>query len=395
MSAPAGHDAAERMLSQKSPQSKSLEAWLARTFEIGTGARLIPMEGLRGLAVLLVFIHHYTTQALLLFALEGWPRQLTVAAQHHGNEGVELFFILSGFLIYGMLITKRPKFLRFMARRVVRIYPAFLVAFALAVVLDFAKSSDAVIPREALAGSFTVLINALLIPGVFPLQPILVVAWTLSFEMFFYLTCAAVILGLRLYLWPRRSRVAAICIAAMLLFAARAYQLIDIPIRMLPFFAGMILFEAHDAKTHAVPPVLAILVALGAIMAGQIDSLVDSLGPVPREILLTLPYAALCLICFQGDNFVARMFSWTPLRWLGNMSYSYYLMHGFAVTAITMAIAKILGPSIPGAGFWPLMAASFVLSLIPSVALFVCVERPISLRPHRAPRTLRQVGIPI
>lgn len=64
-------------------------------------ARLLSMEGLRGLAVLLVFLQHYAYQMQSLSHLDGISRVVIAALRSYGNLGVELFFVLSGYLIYG------------------------------------------------------------------------------------------------------------------------------------------------------------------------------------------------------------------------------------------------------------------------------------------------------
>ena len=61
--------------------------------------RLLPMEGLRGLAVLLVFMQHYFTLTVTLLADPGVLAMIGLKLAGYGNLGVELFFVLSGYLI--------------------------------------------------------------------------------------------------------------------------------------------------------------------------------------------------------------------------------------------------------------------------------------------------------
>src|SRR4249919_1955085 len=102
----------------------SIGPWFHRTFELQDRrhSRLLPMEGLRGFAVTLVFLHHYTVQAQLIGLSPGPTSVVATALRSYGNLGVELFFVLSGYLIYGTLVRRPPSFAGFMARRFQRIY---------------------------------------------------------------------------------------------------------------------------------------------------------------------------------------------------------------------------------------------------------------------------------
>ena len=96
-------------------------------------------------------------------------------------------------------------------------------------------------------------------------------------------------------------------------------------------------------------------------------------------------FSAVCLTCFRDSaSRLARVFAWTPLRWLGNMSYSYYLLHGLTLKAAFLALARVAPPAEYGAWvFWPLLPAMFALTLVPTALLFLAVERPFSLAARR------------
>ncbi|WP_280154891.1 acyltransferase [Piscinibacter sp. XHJ-5] len=135
-----------------------------------------------------------------------------------GNSGVDLFFVLSGYLIYGTLMRRPQSFGAFMIRRVRRIYPAFLVVFVTYMALAFAiPSLGAKLPATGLPSYF--LANLLLLPGLFPIEPLITVAWSLSYEMFFYLLLPVVIALARLRQWAPVHRIAALVMIAGVLFA--------------------------------------------------------------------------------------------------------------------------------------------------------------------------------
>ena len=95
---------------------------------------IIPaLDGLRGIAILLVLIHHLT-----IYRPEGGLDSWIAAVPLFGWCGVNLFFVLSGFLITGILLDTRdsPVFYRsFFARRVLRIFPLYYGVLFLGFVL--------------------------------------------------------------------------------------------------------------------------------------------------------------------------------------------------------------------------------------------------------------------
>ena len=138
------------------------------------------MEGLRGLAVVLVFAVHFCTLVRPWAADPGLVSVLDVL-ERLGHSGVDLFFVLSGYLIYGALIARPRPFGPFMRRRVQRIYPTFLAVFALYLVLSLLDPSHSKLPAPGASLVLFLLSNLLLLPGIFPLQPLIAVAWSLSY----------------------------------------------------------------------------------------------------------------------------------------------------------------------------------------------------------------------
>src|SRR5215472_13986750 len=67
----------------------------------GKTGRILAMEGIRGYAVLLVFMVHQHTLFSRYLAPQSSIARLSQFSHHIGNSGVDLFFVLSGFLIYG------------------------------------------------------------------------------------------------------------------------------------------------------------------------------------------------------------------------------------------------------------------------------------------------------
>lgn len=357
--------------------------WLSRQFELSRGGdahTVRSMEGLRGFAVFLVFLVHYGT------LVEPWvignPKLLEflVALRSMGNAGVDLFFVLSGYLIYGSLIVRHQPFFKFMGRRVQRIYPAFITVFATYIVLSFAFPAENKIPAGLFGGTMYLLQNFLLLPGLLPIEPLITVAWSLSYEMFYYLLTPVLIgvFGLR----KRTSIWRTLFFVTVAIVVSIFCGFFGGPLRLIMFVSGILLYEAGIHKRITPPSsslgLLALCVGLlggGLPVAGNHDSVI-------KTGFLFVSFFVLCFSCFgRPTTWLPRGFSWTPLRWFGNMSYSYYLLHGLALKAAFLALEKTF-PASGGNGplwFWMLLPIMFVVTLIPTTILFLAVERPFSL----------------
>lgn len=357
--------------------------WLRSQLELSrsTGAvTLLPMEGLRGLAVLLVFLVHYASLVKPWVSGQVLATQVLEGVHAIGNVGVDLFFVLSGFLIYGSLLVARQPLLGYLRRRVRRIYPAFLAVFALYLLLSIALRRTEPMPAEAGAAALYIAQNLLLLPGLLPIKPLITVAWSLSYEFFFYLLMPLVI---ALFSLRERSRgwrigfVGCLTIVALLGFAAWGG-----PVRMAMFLAGMLLHELLGAGRG--------LSALAGTLAGAFAlavPLVDMPGPALQAVRVGLIYVGflgLCLAAFrQPGHVLGRALSWGPLRWMGNISYSYYLLHGLALQVFFAGLQRLM-PSGDGLLVTALLVPAWLATLPPCLALYLLIERPLSLAPKPA-----------
>lgn len=362
--------------------------WLESRFELmreSSGTNLRSMEGMRGFAVFLVFLTHFCTLVAPWVAeapgLDSFARHVHAI----GNTGVDLFFVLSGYLIYKTLLAREQGFGHFMARRVRRIYPAFLVVFSVYCVLSYGFPRENSIPAEAPLRYLVA--NLLLLPGLFPIKPMITVAWSLSYEMFFYLCLPLAITALRLRRRSGTWRIAAIALVALTI-ASWSAALGNGHVRMIMFMCGMLVHEAIQGRRMQAP---SDAVAVAALVLGLLGTLLPVVGHI-KSTLLFVSLFMVCVNCFlRPCGALAQVFSWTPLRWLGNISYSYYLLHGLTLKAFFMLLPQpvvLSGHAV--LVFLALLPLTFLLTLISSAGLFLLVERPFSLAPTRT----RVVSIP-
>ena len=299
-------------------------------------ARVEALDGVRGLAVLLVVMMH-----AMFFGvpLPGGPQLLdaTIYARLVGLGwcGVDVFFVLSGFLITGILVRSKeaPHYLRnFYARRALRIFPLY---YAVLVLLLF------VLPRPSATGGeiaayFLYVQNFVQAFGG-DTHPDLArdVTWSLAIEEQFYLVWPTVVLFAK-----RRTLVR---IAAAMVGFAIAARFVGLELGLSkPFFLTFCRFDALGAGAllALVPPPRR---AIGwALLLGGVVSMVsvayatdNSLPSHPAMqrwgMIGALALASGLLMVVRVDPKAAKAFTWRPLRSLGHYSYCIYLVHFLVV----------------------------------------------------------------
>lgn len=371
------------------------DRWTA-LFEMGGKGRIVPMEGLRGIAILMVLLVHHAHRFTAWTEPGSWASGYAVFAHATGQAGVDLFFALSGYLVYSLALARRGTVAEFIARRLRRIYPPFIAAMAVYVTIFIAAPGVAKWPPGG--ETWFVVRSLLLLPGVFEVEPVMTVAWSLSYELAFYLTIPLLVAGLHLDQWPRRRRVAWIAglslgymAAAMIWFPG---QLDWLPLkvwdrqRFLMFAAGMLAWEHFDSlpdksasgwKQAGAALMIAIAIATCYPLADPVHQ--QPWPNLTRALLLGAGSYALILATFSGQGRLAGVLSLAPLRWLGNCSYSFYLAHSLGVHAVEALAARLMPPAQwQGLGFWLTLIAAALAASAVTLPLYLFVERPFSLR---------------
>jgi peptidoglycan/LPS O-acetylase OafA/YrhL len=373
---------------------------------VGTKNRLPELDGLRGLAILLVLSLHYITFGYN----SGEFGKLYSFAQifRLGWTGVDLFFVLSGFLIGGILLDAResPNYFRaFYVRRIHRILPVYYAWIGL-----FAIAGSVVAQRGLASESSGPVISVPVIVYYLFLQNLVFTplsrfttwwmsqTWSLAVEEQFYLVSPFLIR----YLSRRRlTQVLLGCIIVAPILRATVYsakpgvlspQYVLMPCRADALAIGILLAIAwrSNAKTWIAERARLASISLAVLIAGALAMTKWMPGPRNRfeaayqYSWIAAMYALMMIVALvKNEGIVARIARWAFLRAWGRISYCVYLTH----TGILWVCHRILLHSLPRITDWPGVATTaLALAITAGIAQisWKYFEKPLIDRGHAA-----------
>lgn len=355
---------------------------------VSVSRRLDYLESLRGLAALMVVLHHhYMTAPFLQEAVRFSPLRFLV----NGRSSVIFFFVLSGFVIvYGILNGSRTfSYPNFVLRRIIRIYLPYvasgLIAIACYLVLQPKVLPDTAITFNEMwseplrAGT---LARFFLLAGTPDANTINTVAWSLVYELRISLLLPFLYLLAVRFPWS--------------LWAFVVVEVITNRFRhdQVPFHATDV-FSSLDVTVHFVMPfVLGIFLAVWCSRAA-----IPDLDRTPARTWLLLGVALVLMMIFRDEPaslgaailmFVAigskrfqDILRWPVLISLGTISYSLYLTHAIVLQVTVRAFHGVMP-------LWGSLAVSLAASLVVANLFYRFVERPthrLSQRVGRAAKT--------
>jgi peptidoglycan/LPS O-acetylase OafA/YrhL len=348
------------------------------------------IDGLRAVAVLSVLAFH-----------------IQFTAFPGGYIGVDVFFVISGYLIGGIILeeigARRFSFIGFYERRVRRIFPALaalLLLLSIPAYLLLLPGELASYGESVLAATFSVSNFYFLIHTGYFASPAydtpLLHTWSLAIEEQFYIFLPIFLVLLHRF-WPKR--VALITLAVALLSFAIAVRLVGVAQEdafFLPWTHAWELLLGTLVAQGLLPVPKAAPWRNGAALAGLLMILVPTatygvMTAFPGLAALP-PCAGTALVIAAGragDSHVARLLSWRPLAFIGKISYSLYLWHW---PVIVFLIMSGLGTSIHQSS--PQKIVAVIASFILATLSWRYVETPFrsgSWRPAR-PRLFRQAA---
>lgn len=287
-------------------------------------------HALRGVAALMVYVAHLMGGlADHIFATNADYVARTTPLWNVGTYGVELFFVISGFVILPSV--RRYDIKGFATRRFYRLYPLFLTCSLTFVALNAATNAYPRLndPLTILAGlTFTNLFT-----GTEQLTPN---AWSLSFEVMFYLGLVA----LWQFLAVQRRYFAGTLVAACALgfltaFPIALFFVIGVLIRMLMDIQFQL--PSHLARLLELPVLAATL--LLASQAHYEYTWADMRNPlVPALMLSTGLYFYLAV---HGGSLTSQLLRGRLSSYLGTVSYSLYLIHPYIYLPMRLMFARM------------------------------------------------------
>jgi peptidoglycan/LPS O-acetylase OafA/YrhL len=351
--------------------------------------RNLGLDAIRAAAILMVLLSHFSDMSASYVGATA-PAWLSIA----GLFGVELFFVLSGFLIGGILlrlIATRPTWrdwLVFMIRRWMRTLPLYLLWLAVLALL-FPPATD----RAGHLLHYLMLTQNLGWP--MPADNWFGVSWSLTVEEWFYLSFSLALLGAaalsrwRGVAWTVIGVFIAVPLAIRLLhpagpdFLVTTYKIAGLRLDAIACGVALARLRQDGSRLFAIPR-LALLAGLGLLTALWLQASVAPFAIPLRVFLQAMPTVTSvgCALLFPAALRLRGRRGWlgAAIRQISAQSYSLYLVHLTVLEAMWLPIA---GLGVPALAAGPL---ALVLSFAISWLLWRYVERPVlDLRPTRLP----------
>lgn len=292
--------------------------------------RIPQLDSIRGLAVLVVLLHNTDTS------------RFTGIVADYGWMGVDLFFVLSGFLITGILLDTKENehyFRTFYARRCLRIWPLYfaslLFMFVLVPILRPSEAPRIFETRSMPWWSYPLFLQNFFVPVITRATGLLGVTWSLAVEEQFYLVWAVVV-RFCTALQLRKMAITLLCLSPILRFYLLQRHFNVYPntfCRLDGLMAGALLAlllrskqPTFSAYTKQAWIVLLIAASMAFITAGRVEAVVYSFSSLGSAALV---YLALCskqrwFQAILGNGF---------LIYTGTISYGIYLLEKIPIDA--------------------------------------------------------------
>lgn len=319
-----------------------------------------PLHGLRGIASLMVLVAHISFGFYDHFYHDD-PSFALIAqgVANFGTYGVELFFVISGYVITASCLRYTPR--QFAGRRFWRLYPVFALFTLLYFVLNIVTHYE-----PAKLGLDKLVINLLFLDLFVGTEALTPNAWSISYEVWYYIATY----GLLWFLL--RSQASWRIVGAILFLVLAGFMLAAFDITLY-FAGGALLYFVHQRLRPTIPNgaatwTAAAAFAVIAVIATTMDFPTQTYFEVPGSVVPALLLVAATLIFVQAvlfsQSLPSRWLCSRPVRFIGTISYTLYLAHPYVYIVVRETCRKLQIGDYP----WQLTILPYMVVTI-SIAL--------------------------
>jgi peptidoglycan/LPS O-acetylase OafA/YrhL len=345
------------------------------------------LDGLRGVLAIGVLVHHSIVG--YVYQREGsWASGSNPVVNHLGETTVALFFMITGFLFTEKACGQRVDWIRFYSSRLARLLPLYACLVVAVFLLVLGESGWVLrVPAPALALEFVQWL-AFVVFGRPDINDVSMswtriagVNWSLQYEALFYLLGVPALFLAARRLGPRARLVAALLLLAPLLALALVKGRIGgPPLYIAHFLCGIVAAHVHDDPAlrpiwrH--PAVRIVAAACAAALGWFTDAW--SFGAVVLTFVI--------FMAVVGGGSVFGLLRTSPARWLGDVSYGTYLLHGLVLWLAFKLLRAGTGSvdlSLPGYCLFAVGVAGVVVGL--ASLSYIVLEKPMIEWARRRP----------
>lgn len=287
---------------------------------------------------------------VVLYHIPKWGGLLDVAFVRNGYLMVDLFFVLSGFVIftaYRGKINSPADLARFQWLRFGRLYPVHLVFLAAWVGLELLKLASArsgvtdlsSVPFGEPNTIAALVKQVFLLQGVLPNEPISFnwPAWSISTEFYTYL-----VFGLAMLILRKRAPVffGGVALLAVSMLASNTTLGFDYLLRCLAGFSiGCLVAQLIARAQIVLPSYLSVVVFAATVVFVQFAP-----EDAWRFAIYLLSGLLIVMLCMSSGGALSKALKYPALLWLGAISYSLYMAHSFVMACFSIALKRIARP---------------------------------------------------
>jgi exopolysaccharide production protein ExoZ len=337
---------------------------------------IVRIQYLRGIAALMVVYHHVAFQVVR-------SSGITLPLADIGAAGVDIFFVISGFIMWVTTQDSPPAPGVFIRRRIIRITPLYWV---MTLMLTFVSLALPDLLNTTRFQVEHVVLSMLYIPTEHPeiagqILPFFIQGWTLNYEIFFYLIFACLLtLNLTVRFLALAFILGSLAVFGALLPTGSSIIEFYTSTIILEFLYGVVLgslFMSKKLRSGRAPLGLLLGGAALLLLTGLIDVKYGANGQAAsRAFIWGLPAAAIVAGAAFGSAELKQRWHQLSMA-LGDSSYSLYLSHIFALPVIGLLWRH------SGLGFsGPAACAMGLVMLIGAIAggylVYILIERPLA-----------------